>query len=211
MEQVHPCCMIGLGDSGAHVGAQTDSCNPTYLMSHWVRDREKILGRPGIPIEEAVHLHTKEPARICGLNDRGTLEVGMKADVNVIDMERLRIGHPYVEFSLPTSAKIWMQDVSGYDYTIISGVVTFKDNQPTGSLPGKLIRNPRTQHVRDAGAVSQPRAAMLTAQRGPATRPLIGRGDAGGMGASQIGRRFREELAKAAEDLQLKKVATAKL
>ena len=81
--------------------------------------------------------------------DRGTLEVGKKADINVIDLARLRIQHPRVSYELPTGAKIWTQDIVGYDYTIISGVVTFKDNQPTGALPGRLVRNPRTQRVRD--------------------------------------------------------------
>ncbi len=70
----HPCCVIGLADSGAHVGAQTDSCNATYLMSYWVRDRNKLTGRDGIELEEAVYLHTKEPADICGLTDRGALQ-----------------------------------------------------------------------------------------------------------------------------------------
>ena len=68
----HPCCLIGLADSGAHVGAQTDSCNATFLMSYWVRDREKLTGRAGIELERAVYLHTKEPARICGLEVRKT-------------------------------------------------------------------------------------------------------------------------------------------
>ena len=70
----HPCCVIGLADSGAHVGAQTDSCNATYLMSYWVRDRNKLTGRDGIELEQAVYLHTKEPADICGLTDRGALQ-----------------------------------------------------------------------------------------------------------------------------------------
>lgn len=85
--------------------------------------------------------------------------------------------------------------------------MTFKDNVKTGALPGGLIRNPRTQHVRDAGAVSTVDIDFVMAQRGPATRPLIGRGDAGGMGASQIGRRFREELAEAAKKLNLQRAS----
>ena len=116
----------------------------------------------------------------------GNRRVGLKADINVIDMEKLRIQHPCacsihsypigpharlqspplshfvlltrltadVAYELPTGAKIWTQDVVGYDYTIISGVITFKDNVKTGALPGGLVRNPRTHHVRDAGAVS---------------------------------------------------------
>ena len=79
----------------------------------------------------------------------------MKADLNIIDLERLKIGHPYMDYALPTGAKIWMQDISGYDYTIISGEVTYKDNKPTGALPGRLIRNPKTAAVRAAGAVSE--------------------------------------------------------
>jgi hypothetical protein len=114
-----------------------------------------------------VYLHTKEPADICGLTDRGALEVGLKADINVIDMEKLRIQHPYVAYELPTGAKIWTQDVIGYDYTIINGVITFKDNVKTGALPGGLVRNPRTQHVRDAGAVSEVDLDFVMAQRGP--------------------------------------------
>jgi hypothetical protein len=118
-------------------------------------------------LEHAVYLHTKEPADICGLTDRGALEVGLKADINVIDMEKLRIQHPYVAYELPTGAKIWTQDVIGYDYTIINGVITFKDNVKTGALPGGLVRNPRTQHVRDAGAVSEVDLDFVMAQRGP--------------------------------------------
>ena len=79
----------------------------------------------------------------------------MKADINIIDLERLKIGHPYMDYALPTDAKIWMQDIEGYDYTIISGAVTYKDNKPTGALPGRLIRNPKTAAVRAAGAVSE--------------------------------------------------------
>ena len=120
----------------------------------------------------------------------------MKADVNVIDLENLSMDKPFVAHDLPAGAPRWMQDVSGYDMTIINGVVTFEGNIATGALPGTLVRNPRTQSVRDAGQVSEVDLDAVYARRGPATRPLIGRpGNDDGNGASAIARRFREDLA----------------
>ena len=201
---MHKCCLIGLADSGAHVGAQTDSINATYLLSYWVRDRQRLTGLPGISLEEAVYLHTMEPARICGYADRGTIEVGMKADINVIDLENLKMKKPYVTYDiLPSGAKFWTQDVEGYDYTICNGVITMIKNKATGKFPGRLVRNPRTKHVRDAGKVSNVDVNWVLSHRGKATRPLIGRGDLGGQGASAIGRRFRKELAEAAKEMNL--------
>ena len=135
-------------------------------MSYWVRDRARLTGREGIPLEQAVYLHTKEPADICGLTDRGALTVGLKADINVMDMERLRIQHPYVAYELPTGAKIWTQDVVGYDYTIIAGVITFKDNVKTGALPGGLVRNPRTQAVSRPTYMYRPNAQACNSASG---------------------------------------------
>eukprot|EP01043_Picozoa_sp_COSAG02_P001694 COSAG02_NODE_36_length_48934_cov_144.851029_19_plen_560_part_00 len=173
---LHPCTVPGLADTGAHVGSMQDAMNATYLLSYWVRDRERLTGRPGIPLETAVKLHTWDAAEVCGMLDRGMIRPGMKADVNVIDLEKLTIHPPRVVNDLPTDAKRWVQDVSGYDLIVIAGQVTYEHNQPTGALPGRLVRNPRTQHVRDAGEVQQLDLDEVLAGRSAAHRPLIGRG-----------------------------------
>ena len=173
---LHPCMVPGLADTGAHVGSMQDAMNATFLLSYWVRDRERLTGRPGIPLETAVKLHTWNAAEVCGMTDRGMIRAGMKADVNVIDLENLVIHEPVVVNDLPTDAKRWIQDVSGYEIIIISGKVTYENNRPTGALPGRLVRNPRTQHVRDAGKVQELDLGDVLAGRTAARRPLIGRG-----------------------------------
>ena len=130
--------------------------------AQWVRDRERLTGRPGIPLEKAVQIHTWNAAEVCGFVDRGQIRVGMKADVNVIDLDNLAIHEPVVESfvdsfekMVESDAKRWVQEVSGYELTIISGIVTHEGGVPSGALPGRLVRNPRTAAVREAGQVTE--------------------------------------------------------
>ena len=128
--------VISLADTGAHCGVLCDASVPTYLLSYLVRDRNgERFG-----LEQAVKMHTEETARCMGLNDRGTLELGMKADINIIDFEKLRLKKPEIIFDLPAGGRRVFQNAEGYLYTIVSGEIIMRDGKPTGALPGKLIR-----------------------------------------------------------------------
>jgi N-acyl-D-amino-acid deacylase len=133
----HPRAALGLGDGGAHCGIICDASIPTFMLSHWVRDRTR--GKR-IPIEFAVKRMTKDTADLYGLRDRGTLVPGMKADINVIDPEAVRLLLPEMVFDLPNHARRLIQKAEGYRATIVSGEVILRDGEPTGALPGKLIR-----------------------------------------------------------------------
>lgn len=134
---LHPDTIPGLGDTGAHLGFLCDPTSPTYLLTHWYRDR---ASGPKFPLEFAVKRHSKDTANAFALSDRGSVEVGLLADLNVIDLTRLEILKPRFVRDLPKGAARWIQEVRGYDYTIKSGVVTFVDNVPTGRLPGRLVK-----------------------------------------------------------------------
>ena len=134
---LHPQSVFGLSDGGAHCATVCDASIPTYLLTHWARDRER---GERIPIEKLVASQTRDTAALYDLNDRGVLAPGMKADVNVIDFEALRIGLPKMVKDLPTGAGRLLQSVDGYEYTICSGQVTYANGKPTGAMPGKLIR-----------------------------------------------------------------------
>jgi N-acyl-D-aspartate/D-glutamate deacylase len=133
----HPDTAFGLGDGGAHVGAICDASMTTYLLTHWTRDRER---GPKLSIEFAVKKMTKDTADLYSLNDRGQLKVGYKADMNVIDYDRLRLGLPYLVNDLPGGAKRLIQKAEGYTATIVSGEVTFRNGEETGARPGVVIR-----------------------------------------------------------------------
>jgi N-acyl-D-aspartate/D-glutamate deacylase len=135
----HPNAMIGLGDGGAHVGFITDAGFPTYLLTHWGRDRAS--GRQ--PVEELVRRYTSDPAATVGLHDRGFVRPGLKADLNIIDFERLALAKPYIVADLPAGGKRLLQKASGYSATILSGVVTYRDGEATGATPGRLVRGPQ--------------------------------------------------------------------
>jgi N-acyl-D-amino-acid deacylase len=125
------------GDGGAHCAEACDASSPTFLLTHWVRDR----GRNGrIPLEPAVKCHTRETALLYGLEDRGALLPGLKADVNLIDFDRLDSCAPEIVFDFPANGKRFVQRAKGYKYTIVSGEVVFQDGDPTGAMPGKVIR-----------------------------------------------------------------------
>ena len=133
----HPDSAFGLGDGGAHVGAICDASMTTYLLTHWVRDRRR---GPKLPLEFAVKKMTKDTADLYSLGDRGQLKVGYKADLNVIDFDRLRLDLPYLTSDLPGGAKRLIQKAEGYTATIVSGQVTFRDGEETGARPGAVIR-----------------------------------------------------------------------
>lgn len=132
--------VISLADTGAHCGVLSDASMPTYLLSHFVRDRTR---GERFELEWAVKLHTHDTARCVGLEDRGTLEVGMKADINVIDFENLQVGAPGVVFDLPAGGRRVFQEAHGYIATIVSGEIIMEEGKATNANPGRLIRGPQ--------------------------------------------------------------------
>ena len=134
----HPYSISGLGDAGAHCGAISDASFPTTLIQHWGRDRKR--GKK-IPLEKLISMQTLETSRLLGIKDRGVLKEGYKADINVIDFENLTLHEPEVLYDLPAGGRRLVQRASGYEYTIVSGQIAFKDGESTGALNGKLIRN----------------------------------------------------------------------
>jgi N-acyl-D-aspartate/D-glutamate deacylase len=129
--------VLGLSDGGAHCGLICDASMPTFLLTHWARDRRR---GPRIPLEQVVRMQTGNTARVYGLADRGTIEVGKKADLNAIDYDALQLPAPEMVFDLPAHGRRLIQRVHGYRATIVSGEVTFEDGEPTGAMPGKLVR-----------------------------------------------------------------------
>uniref|UniRef100_UPI002613FB81 amidohydrolase family protein n=1 Tax=uncultured Sphingorhabdus sp. TaxID=1686106 RepID=UPI002613FB81 len=132
----HPHCVPALGDGGAHYGAICDASYSTFLLQHFVRD-----GRDGgFDLAQAVHMLSQKAAQAVGLNDRGTLKVGAKADINVIDMDRLTLHVPEIVHDLPAGGRRLHQRATGYDATIVSGQVIRRFDESTGSRPGRLVR-----------------------------------------------------------------------
>ncbi|WP_120217246.1 N-acyl-D-amino-acid deacylase family protein [Sphingopyxis sp. EG6] len=128
-----------LSDGGAHCGTICDAASPTFMLQHWVRDR---AGKR-IALEHAVKRQCRDTALLYGLEDRGVLAPGYLADLNVIDMERLKLGKPWLAFDLPAGGKRLLQKADGYVATIKSGEVTFKDGAMQGPTPGGVIRGPQ--------------------------------------------------------------------
>lgn len=128
-----------LSDGGAHCGTICDAASPTFLLQHWVRDRK--AGR--LPLELAIRRQCHDTARLYGLDDRGVIAPGMLADLNVIDLDRLQLGRPWLAFDLPAGGKRLLQKAEGYVMTIKSGQVTFRHGLPTGARPGRVIRGPQ--------------------------------------------------------------------
>ena len=135
-----PITALGLSDGGAHCGLICDASMPSYMLTHWVRDRSR---GERLPIELAVKRQTSDTAKFYGLRDRGVLAPGMKADLNVIDLAGLRLHPPEMVFDLPAGGRRLVQHVDGYKYTVVSGEVTFEGGVQTGAMPGKLIRGPQ--------------------------------------------------------------------
>ena len=134
-----PNVVVGLGDGGAHYGMICDASYSTYALTHWARDRK----RDRFSIEEAVRLLTREPAEVVGLTDRGLLQPGHRAHVNVIDHEHLTLHRPGIVHDLPGGGRRLHQSAEGYVATICNGKVIMENDQPTGELPGRLLRGPQ--------------------------------------------------------------------
>ncbi len=133
----HPQSLMGLSDGGAHVGTVCDSSFSTYLLSYWTRDR--VRGER-VALAEAVRRLTSDVADYCGMADRGRIKVGLKANLNVIDYERLSLLPPYMEQDLPAGGQRLLQQARGYDAVIVAGEVVIADDALTGSCPGQLWR-----------------------------------------------------------------------
>jgi N-acyl-D-aspartate/D-glutamate deacylase len=135
-----PHTVPGLGDAGAHVGLICDGSFPTFLLSHWGRGRTR---GEKLPIEWLVKSQTHDTAALVGLRDRGRLAPGMKADLNLIEWDALGVRRPEIVFDLPAGGRRLVQRATGYRATVVSGEVTFEDGEPTGALPGRLVRGAR--------------------------------------------------------------------
>ena len=133
----HPNTVLGLGDGGAHVGTICDASYPTYLLTHWGRDRKR--GQL-LPLEWLISRQTRDTARVLGLNDRGVLAPGMRADINIIDFDRLTLHSPFMVNDLPAGSARLNQHATGYLATLVNGVVTYENGEATGALPGRLVR-----------------------------------------------------------------------
>ena len=127
---------IGLGDAGAHIGRICDSSMPTFLMTYWARDRHGER----LTLPRVVQMLTSDHARVMGMNDRGALKPGLKADINVIDHDHLRLHAARATHDLPGGAMRLSQQADGYVATVVSGQITRRDGAPSGALPGRLIR-----------------------------------------------------------------------
>jgi N-acyl-D-aspartate/D-glutamate deacylase len=132
-----------LSDGGAHCGTICDAASPTFMLQHWVRDRKKAR----ISLEVAIKRQCRDTALLYGLHDRGLIAPGMMADLNVIDMERLKLGKPWLAFDLPAGGKRLLQKADGYVATIKSGEVTFREGVMQGATPGIVIRGPQTAEM----------------------------------------------------------------
>jgi N-acyl-D-aspartate/D-glutamate deacylase len=137
----HPNTLIGLGDGGAHVSILCDASAMTYGLTHWTRDR--ATGQ--FPLAWMVRRLTRDNARALGLNDRGVIAPGYKADLNVIDHARLSLRAPQVVYDLPAGGRRLMQRADGYTATILSGEIVSREGGATGLLPGRLLRGARAE------------------------------------------------------------------
>jgi N-acyl-D-amino-acid deacylase len=139
-------CVNSLSDGGAHCGTICDAASPTFMLQHWVRDRDH--GR--ISLEQAIKRQCRDTALLYGLEDRGLLSPGYLADINIIDIDAIKLGKPWLAFDLPAGGKRLLQKADGYVCTIKSGQVTFRAGEYLGVHPGGVIRGP--QHVEMAMA-----------------------------------------------------------
>ena len=136
----HPQAVSGLSDGGAHCGMICDASIPTFMLTHWARDRSR---GERLDLEWVINKQTKATADLFGLSDRGTLEVGKRADVNVIDFENLTLRSPRMAFDLPAGGRRLVQEAEGYVATLVAGEVTRRHGADTGARPGRLIRGRR--------------------------------------------------------------------
>ncbi len=137
---LHPHTRMGLSDAGAHCGAICDGGMPTFMLTHWTRDRRR---GPRLPLEYVVHRQTRQTAEFYGLHDRGLIAPGHRADINVIDYDELGFDVPRMAFDLPANGRRLVQRGRGYAATFVRGVQTVADDEFTGELPGRLVRGPQ--------------------------------------------------------------------
>ena len=134
----HPNTVIGLGDGGAHVGIMCDATDMAHTLTHWTRDRAR---GERLPVEDMVRRLTLANAQEMGLRDRGCIAPGMKADINIVDYDRLQLHVPEVRYDLPAGGKRLLQRSTGFDATLVAGVPVWRDGDATGAYPGRLLRS----------------------------------------------------------------------
>ncbi len=139
-----PACLLGLSDGGAHCTSIVDSGVPTYMLTHWSRDRSR---GPRLPVEMLVKRQTSETADFFGLADRGRLLPGLRADVNIIDYNKLQVQKPILVHDMPANGRRFVQRVDGYEMTMTAGTPIFEKGQHTGALPGRLVRAGRGPQI----------------------------------------------------------------
>lgn len=145
----HPSTVLGLGDGGAHCGTICDGSYPTFMLMYWVRDRRgERLSLPAV-----VKMLSHDTATAVGLRDRGLLQPGYQADVNVIDFDRLHLHAPEVAYDLPSGGRRLVQRADGYVATIVRGAVVYQSGMATGALPGRLVRGPQTRESEIPAAI----------------------------------------------------------
>jgi N-acyl-D-aspartate/D-glutamate deacylase len=154
----HPQAISGLSDGGAHVGTVCDASNPTYLLTHWTRDRTR--GRK-LDLPSAVRMLTGAQADFLGMPDRGYIRVGLNADLNVIDIDRLQLDPPHMVKDLPAGGQRLLQEARGYTATIVAGQVVMQDGQLTGARPGQFYRAGQAQQVRTRPSRPDSRRAQI--------------------------------------------------
>ncbi|HEX7758338.1 MAG TPA: amidohydrolase family protein [Caulobacteraceae bacterium] len=143
----HKDTVPGLSDGGAHVGMICDGSFPTTMLTHWTRDRTR---GPKLALEQVIRMQTQDTARTVGLYDRGLIAPGYRADLNVIDYDKLTLHAPQVAYDLPAGGRRLIQRASGYVATIVAGQVTYRDGEPTDALPGRLLRGAQAAPIAQA-------------------------------------------------------------
>jgi N-acyl-D-aspartate/D-glutamate deacylase len=133
----HPRTVLGLSDGGAHCGLICDASMPTFLLTHWARDRSR---GQRLPVEDVVRMQTSATAELYGFHDRGQLVPGRRADLNLIDFDGLYLHAPEMAFDLPAGGRRLIQRADGYVATVVAGDVTVEQGEPTGARPGRLVR-----------------------------------------------------------------------
>lgn len=133
----HPDTVLGLGDGGAHCGSICDGSFTTHMLTHWARDRSR---GEKLTLPWVIKAHCQDTAQAVGLLDRGVLAPGYKADINVIDFDRLKLHRPEVHYDLPAGGRRLMQFADGYVATIVSGTIIYQEGKSTGARPGRLVR-----------------------------------------------------------------------
>jgi len=139
-----PACLLGLSDGGAHCTSVVDAGLPTFMLTHWTRDRSR---GPRLPLQTLIKRQTSETADFFGLCDRGRLAPGLRADVNLIDYDRLQVQKPVLVHDMPADGRRFVQKVEGYETTIVAGTPIFERGEHTGALPGRLIRAGRNAEI----------------------------------------------------------------